>query len=62
LCHWNRIKNGELRWKTLGMVGATLFLLIAHTIEEHDEGETIRIISAREEDRKEKRRYEQEHR
>jgi len=62
LTHQDRIENGELRWQSLAMVDATLLLLIAHTIEEHEEGETIRIISARTADKKEKKRYEQENR
>jgi uncharacterized DUF497 family protein len=45
------------RW---GMVGGELLLLVAHTVEfDDDEGEIIRIISARRAERKEKRRYEE---
>jgi len=62
LTHQDRIESGELRWQTLGMVDARLLLLVAHTVQEHEEGEIIRIISAREADRKEKRRYDQENR
>jgi uncharacterized DUF497 family protein len=58
----DRIENGEQRWQSIGMVGTTL-LLVAHTtrLEESDAGETvevIRIISARQLDRKERRFYE----
>jgi uncharacterized DUF497 family protein len=60
----DRIEDGEHRWQTLGMVEGRLLLLVAHTIREDDEGgeaiEVIRIISAREAERKERRRYEQE--
>jgi len=47
------------------MVEGRLLLMVAHTIREEDEGgglaaEVIRIISAREADRRERRRYEQE--
>jgi len=55
----DRIEGGEQRWQTLGMVGGTLLLLVARTVEfEDEEGEIIRIISARRAERKEKRRYE----
>jgi uncharacterized DUF497 family protein len=54
-----RIERGERRWQTLGMVGGMLLLLVAHTVEfEEQEGEIIRIISARRAERKERRRYE----
>ncbi|HKI00228.1 MAG TPA: BrnT family toxin [Candidatus Sulfotelmatobacter sp.] len=59
LMNHERIERGERRWQTLGMVGGTLLLLIAHTVEfEEQEGEIIRIISARRAERKERRRYE----
>jgi uncharacterized protein len=59
LVNHDRVEGGEQRWQTLGMVGGALLLLIAHTVEfEGDEVEIIRIISARQADRKEKRRYE----
>jgi uncharacterized DUF497 family protein len=55
----DRIENGEQRWQTIGMVGACLLLLVAHTVRFEDEGiEVVRIISARRVDRKERRRYE----
>jgi uncharacterized DUF497 family protein len=41
-------------------VDGLLLLLVAHTVRENDEGEVIRIVSAREATRKEKRDYEQE--
>lgn len=56
----DRIEEGERRWQTLGVVDNLLLLLVAHTVREDDEGEVIRIISAREATRKEKRDYEQE--
>jgi len=64
LTEQDRIEGGEQRWQTLGMVGSHCLLLVAHTFRDEDEGghsiETIRIISAREADRKERRRYEEE--
>jgi len=46
---------GEPRWQTIGMIGAHNVLLVAHTID--DEGEAIRIISARKAIRTERRIY-----
>jgi len=62
----DRIEGGEYRWQTFGMVNG-LLLMVAHLIWEEDDAdgqtvEVIRIISAREADRKEKLRYEQQHR
>jgi uncharacterized DUF497 family protein len=55
----DRIEGGERRWQRLGLVGGALLLLVAHTVEfEDDEGEIVRIISARRAERKERRRYE----
>lgn len=56
----DRSEEGEQRWQTLGVVDGLLLLLVAHTVREDDEDEVIRIISAREATRKEKRDYEQE--
>jgi uncharacterized DUF497 family protein len=55
----DRVVDGELRWQTIGSVGGVVLVLVAHTIGEHGEDEVIRIISARQADRKERRRYEQ---
>jgi uncharacterized DUF497 family protein len=58
------MEDGEYRWQTLGMVEGRLLLLVAHTIREDDEdgrpAEIIRIISARKDEKPERRRYEQE--
>jgi uncharacterized protein len=55
----DRIENGEQRWRTIGMVGGCLLLLVAHTVRsEHESVEIVRIISARRVDRKERRHYE----
>jgi hypothetical protein len=44
------------------MVNGHLMLLVAHTVRDDEDGiEIIRIISARAADRKERRRYEQNH-
>lgn len=51
-----------MRWQTIGMVGGTTLLLVAHTVREDDENgrpvEVIRIVSARAATRRERRRYE----
>ena len=60
----DRVEDGEPRWQTLGIVGDVLLLTVAHTVREESEDgtavEVIRIISARQATRKERRRYENE--
>jgi uncharacterized DUF497 family protein len=53
----DREVDGEERWQTLGVAEGVLLLLVAHTFEE-DDGEVVRIISARKADAQERRRYE----
>lgn len=62
LVEQDRVEHGELRWQTLGTVSGILLLLVAHTLDCDDDvpGETIRIISARRANRKERLRYEEE--
>lgn len=62
LVEQDRIEGGEPRWQTLGTVDGVLLLLVAHSVEfgEDEPDETIRIISARRADRREKERYEKE--
>ena len=57
LTELDRIADGEERWQTIGLVGATTVLIVAHTIE-GGTIEKIRIISARRATRPEKIRYE----
>ncbi len=38
LSEQDRIENGEQRWKTIGMAGGCLLLLVAHTMRLEDEG------------------------
>jgi len=54
----DRIENGEYRWQTFGMVDGCLLLLVAHTVRQDEDGEVIRIISARKAGKKEQRHYE----
>jgi uncharacterized DUF497 family protein len=51
--------SGETRWHALGLAGGVAVLLVVHTVREEVEGETIRLISARQATRKERNRYEQ---
>jgi hypothetical protein len=61
LMEQDRIEKGELRWQTLGTVEGHLLLLVAHTVHADEDGaETIRLISARRADPKERKRYEEE--
>ena len=56
----DRIENGERRWKTIGIADGYLVLVVAHTVQDDEDGsEVIRIISARRADPKERKRYEQ---
>jgi uncharacterized DUF497 family protein len=55
----DRIERGELRWQTIGLVGGVVLLLVAHNVREEGQDEVIRIISARQANRKERHRYEE---
>ena len=55
----NHVEAGEQRWQAIGMVEGLVLLAVAHTVRESDGSETIRIISARKADRKERRSYEE---
>ena len=60
----DRFVNGEERWQTFGMINNFLVLIIAHTALERLENgeliEVIRIISARQATKHERRNYEDE--
>jgi hypothetical protein len=49
----------EERWLTFGLVNGVVVLAVAHTVEEHDDEEVIRIISARRATRSEREKYEE---
>lgn len=52
--------DGEERWKTFGMVGSVVILLVVHTHAQQDDGDVIiRIISARKATKRERDRYEE---
>jgi uncharacterized protein len=52
-----RYEDHEERWQTLGSIGTGAVLLVAHTLEERDGEEIVRIISARKADARERERY-----
>jgi len=56
----DRIEDGEPRWQTIGVVENVVVILVAHTVSDalDEEGETIRIISARKATRRERKHYE----
>ncbi|MXZ22740.1 MAG: BrnT family toxin [Caldilineaceae bacterium SB0665_bin_25] len=55
----DRIEDGEVRWQTMGQVGGTMIVVVAHTVVEDEDAEVIRIVSARPATRKERNRYEE---
>jgi uncharacterized protein len=55
----DRMVRGEERWQTLGLVGGSVVLLVAHTYVDEGDEETIRIISARKATARERRIYAQ---
>ena len=61
ISHLDRVVEGELRWQTIGMVEGIHVLLVVHTSPESDneEGENVRIISARKATPQERRIYAQ---
>jgi uncharacterized DUF497 family protein len=61
LSRQDRIENGEVRWQTIGMVGEVAVILVAHTwSNSSDDGDNIRIISARKATKSERKIYEQD--
>ena len=54
----DRVEDGEMRWQTLGAVEGYTLLVVAHTVQDDEGAEVIRIISARRADRTERRHYE----
>ena len=55
----DRTVDGEERWQTIGLVKGVLLLLVAHTIQDVEDQEIVRIISAREVTAHERRLYEE---
>lgn len=55
-----RIEGGEHRWRTIGLAGGVALPVVAHTAGDLDEADmTIRVISARRADKRERKDYEQ---
>ena len=57
-----RIVDGEERWQTMGLIGAIVVILVAHTCKEEEDEAVIRIISARKATLQERRQYEKNRR
>jgi uncharacterized DUF497 family protein len=51
----DREVEGEPRWQTIGMVNGIHMILVAHTLDEHDD--LVRILSARKATRRERNIY-----
>jgi len=58
LSYQEREINGEERWQTLGVIGGSITVLVAHTYREEGGEEVTRIISARNATPSERRAYE----
>jgi hypothetical protein len=54
----DRFEDGEERWRTLGLAGVVVLLVVAHTYRDSDAGEVLRIISARKATKRERNSYE----
>jgi len=52
--------DGEERWQTLGLMAGAVVVLVAHTAEEKEGEEVIRIISARKATPRERKIYEKQ--
>ena len=60
---FDRVVDGEERWHTIGVVAAgSIFkvLLVVHTYPDLDDDTWVRVISLREADPRERRRYEEQ--
>ncbi|MSO19590.1 MAG: BrnT family toxin [Acidobacteria bacterium] len=58
----DRVVDGEVRRQTIGVVpistGGAMMLLVAHTAEDEEDNEVVRLISARKADAYERKTYE----
>lgn len=55
----DRHEGGEERWQTIGLIGPVAIFMVAHTYEEDDGEEVVRIISARKATKAERKRYDE---
>lgn len=53
----DRDVGGEARWQAVGRVNEQILLLVAHTYEEDEGKESVRIISARRAAKREEQAY-----
>ncbi len=53
------VVNGEQRWRAVGIVGSVMLLVVIHTYPDKHDEQNIRIISARQATRHERKNYEQ---
>jgi len=53
------VVNGEQRWRAVGVVGSVMLLVVIHAYPDTGNEERIRIISARQATRQERKNYEQ---
>ncbi len=53
----DRFVDGETRWQTIGMLGDSEVLVVAHSVREDETVEVVRIISARRAMFSERKRY-----
>lgn len=54
------VVNGEQRWRAVGIVGSVMLLVVIHAYPDKNSDERIRIISARQATKHERKNYEQE--
>ncbi len=53
----DRFVGSEVRWQTIGMLGDSAILVVAHTAKEEGTVEIVRVISARRAVPSERKRY-----
>ena len=58
LAGWTASSMGKERWQTMGLIGAVVVVLVAHTCHNEEDEPVIRIISARKATAHERRQYE----
>ena len=59
LSYQDREIDGEERWQTVGVIGESITILVAHAYGQENGKEVIRIISARKATPSERRAYEE---
>ena len=55
----DRVVDGEERWRTMGLIGGLVIVIVVHTYREQNGEETVRIISARKVTKRESKDYEE---